>query len=87
MSEITSYSIKKICTIYGWGNYYRSAYCKNDDGGWVSGHSEIVTFSEFYSVQTHIFYSIASQELITRVVTAVGDYTISILSQVITMTD
>ena len=26
---------KKICTIYGWGNYYRSVYCKNDDGGWV----------------------------------------------------
>ena len=26
---------KKICTIYGRGNYYRSVYCKNDDGGWV----------------------------------------------------
>ena len=35
MSKITSYSIKKICTIYGWGNDYRSVYCTNDDGGWV----------------------------------------------------
>ena len=79
ISEITSFSIKKICTIYGWGNDYRSVYCKNDDGGWVGGHSEIVVFSEIYSVQIHIFDSIASQEPITRVVTADEDYTISIL--------
>ena len=52
---------KKICTIYGWGNDYRSAYCKNDDGGWVGGYSEIVAFSEMYSVQIHIFDLIASQ--------------------------
>ena len=43
------------------------------------GHSEIVVFSEIYSVQIHILDSIASQEPITRVVTADGDYTISIL--------
>ena len=79
MSEITSYSIKKICTIYGWGNDYRSVYWKNDDGGEWGGHSEIVAFSEIYSVQIHIFDSIASQEPITRVVTADGEYTISIL--------
>ena len=79
MYEISSYSIKKICTIYGWGNDYRSVYCKNDDGGWVGGHSEIVDFSEIYSVQIHIFDSIASQEPITKVVTADGNYTISIL--------
>ena len=79
MSEITSYSIKKICTIYGWGNDYRSVYCKNDNGGWEGGHSEIVAFSHIYSVQIHIFDSIASQEPITSVVTADGDYTISIL--------
>ena len=48
------------------------------EGEW-SGHSEIVTFSEIYSVQIHIFDSIVSQEPITRVVTADGDYTISIL--------
>ena len=71
--------LKKIYTIYGWGNDYRSVYCKNDDGGWVGSHSEIVALSEIYSVQIHIFYSIVSQEPITRVVTADGDYTISIL--------
>ena len=79
MSEIISYIIKKIYTIYGWGNDYRSVYCKNDDGDEWGGHSEIVTFSEIYSVQIHIFDSIASQEHITRVVTADGKYTISIL--------
>ena len=79
MSEITSFSIKKIYTIYGWENDYRSVYCKNDGGGWVGGHSEIVAFSETYSVQIHIFDSIASQEPITRVVTADGNYTISLL--------
>ena len=79
MSEITSFGIKKIYTIYGWGNDYRSVYCKNDDGGWVGSHSEIVALSEIYSVQIHIFYSIVSQEPITRVVTADGNYTISIL--------
>ena len=68
-----------ICTIYGWGNDYRSVYCKNDDGGEWGGHSEIVAFSEIYSVQIHIFDSIASQEPITRVVTVDGDYTICIL--------
>ena len=52
---------------------------QNDDGGWVGGHSGIVAFSEIYSVQIHIFDWIASQEPITRVVTADGDYTISIL--------
>ena len=41
--------------------------------------TQIVVFSEIYSVQIHIFDSIASHELITRVVTADGDYTISIL--------
>ena len=79
ISEITSFSIKKICTIYGWGNDYRSLYCKNDDGGWVGNHSEIVAFSEIFSVQIHIFDSITSQEPITRVVTADGNYTISLL--------
>ena len=48
------------------------------EGEWC-GYSEIVAFSEIYSVQIHIFDSIASQESITRVVTAVGDYAISIL--------
>ena len=48
------------------------------EGEW-SGHSEIVAFSEIYSVQIHIFDSIASQEPITRVVIADGDYIISIL--------
>ena len=48
------------------------------EGEWV-GHSEIVAFSEIYSDQIHIFDSIASQETITRVVTADGDYTISII--------
>ena len=48
------------------------------EGEW-GGHSEIVAFSEIYSVQIHNFDSIASQEPITRVVTAAGDYTISIL--------
>ena len=48
------------------------------EGEW-GGHSEIVAFSEIYSVQIHIFDPIASQEPITRVVTAYGDYTISIL--------
>ena len=48
------------------------------EGEW-GGHSEIVAFSEIYSVQIHIFDSIASQEPITRVVTADRDYTISIL--------
>ena len=48
------------------------------EGEW-GGHSEIVAFSEIYSVQIHIFDSIASQEPITRVVTADGNYTISIL--------
>ena len=43
------------------------------------GHSEIVSFSEIYSVQIHIFDSISSQEPITRVATADGDFTISIL--------
>ena len=45
----------------------------------MSGHSEIVAFSETYSVQIHIFDSIASQEPITRVVTADGNYKISLL--------
>ena len=48
------------------------------EGEW-GGYLEIVAFSEIYSVQIHIFYSIASQDPITRVVTADGDYTISIL--------
>ena len=48
------------------------------EGEW-GGHSEIVAFSEIYSVKIHIFDSIASQEPITRVVTADGDYKISIL--------
>ena len=39
----------------------------------------MVAFSKIYSVHIHIFDSIASQEPITRVVTANGDYTISIL--------
>ena len=43
------------------------------------GNSEIVAFLKFYSVQIHIFDWIVSQEPITRVVTADGDYTISIL--------
>ena len=47
-------------------------------GEW-GDHLEIVAFSEIYSVQIHIFDSIVSQELITRVVTADGNYTISIL--------
>ena len=46
------------------------------EGEW-SGHSEIVSFSEIYSFQIHIFDSIASKELITRVVTADGDYTVT----------
>ena len=33
--------------------------------GEFGGHSEIVAFSEIYSVQIHIFNSIASQEPIT----------------------
>ena len=45
----------------------------------MGGHSVIVAFSEIYSVQIQIFDLIASQEHITRVVTADGDYTISIL--------
>ena len=49
------------------------------EGEW-GGHSEIVAFSEIYSVQIHIFDSIVSQESITRVVTVDGDYIISILS-------
>ena len=48
------------------------------EGEW-GGHSEIVAFSEIYSVQIHIFDLITSQELINWVVTADGDYTISIL--------
>ena len=48
------------------------------EGEW-GGYSEIVAFSEIYNVQIHIFDSISSQEPITRVVTADGDYTISIL--------
>ena len=48
------------------------------EGEW-SDHSEIVAFLEIYCVQIHIFYSIASQEPITRIVTADGNYTISIL--------
>ena len=48
------------------------------EGEW-GDHLEIVAFSEIYSVQIHIFDSIASQEPITRVVTADEDYTISIL--------
>ena len=48
------------------------------EGEW-GGHSEIVAFSEIYSVQIHIFDSVVSQESITRVVTADGEYTISIL--------
>ena len=48
------------------------------EGEW-GGHSEIVAFSEIYSLQIHIFDSIASQEPITRVVTTDGNYTISIL--------
>ena len=48
------------------------------EGEWGS-HSEIVAFSEIYSVQIHIFVPIASQEPITRVVTADENYTISIL--------
>ena len=48
------------------------------EGEWGC-HSEIVAFSEIYSVQIHIFDSIASQEHIIRVVTADGDYKISIL--------
>ena len=48
------------------------------EGEW-GGHSEIVAFSEIYSVQIYIFDSIASQEPITREVTADGDYIISIL--------
>ena len=47
-------------------------------GEW-GGHSEIVAFSEMYTVQIHIFDSIVSQGPITRVVTADGNYTISIL--------
>ena len=47
--------------------------------GKFGGHWEIFSFSEIYSVQIHIFSLIASQEPITRVVTADGDYTISIL--------
>ena len=43
------------------------------------GHSEIVAFSEIYSVQIHIFDSIASQEPIIRVVTEDKHYTINIL--------
>ena len=46
-------------------------------GEW-GGYSEIVAFSEIYSVRIHIFDSITSQKPITRVVTADGDYTISI---------
>ena len=48
------------------------------EGEW-GGHSEIVAFSEIYSVQIHIFDSTASQEPIIRVVTADGDYKICIL--------
>ena len=48
------------------------------EGEW-GGHSEIVAFSEIYRVQIHIFDSTATQEPITRVVTADGDYIISIL--------
>ena len=48
------------------------------EGEWGS-HSEIVAFSEIYSVKIHIFVPIASQEPITRVVTADENYTISIL--------
>ena len=51
------------------------------DGEW-GGHFEIVAFSDIYSVQINIFDSIASQEPITRVVTADGDNTISILFSV-----
>ena len=48
------------------------------EGEW-GDHPEIVTFSEIYSVQIHILDSIASQDPITRVVTADGYYTISLL--------
>ena len=48
------------------------------EGEW-GGHSEIIAFSEIYRVQIHIFDSIASQEPITRVVTADVNCTISIL--------
>ena len=44
--------------------------------GWPLGDS---CFLRNYSVQIHIFDSIASQESITRVVTIDGNYTISIL--------
>ena len=45
------------------------------------GHSEIVAFSEIYSVQIHIFDSTVSHEPITRVVTADGNYTISTINE------
>ena len=45
----------------------------------MGGHSEIFVFSKIYNVQIHIFDLIASQEPITRVVTADGNNTISIL--------
>ena len=48
------------------------------EGKW-GGHSEIFVFSKIYNVQIHIFDLIASQEPITRVATADGNYTISIL--------
>ena len=45
----------------------------------MGGHSEIVAFSEICSDQIHILDSIVFQEPITRVVTADGNFTISIL--------
>ena len=48
------------------------------EGEW-GGHFEIVAFSDIYSVQIHMFASIASQEHITRVVTVDENYKISIL--------
>ena len=57
-------------------DHYIAKMMMEDEWG---GHSEIVAFSEIYSVQIHIFDSIAFQDPITRVVAADGNYTISIL--------
>ena len=78
MSEITSFSIKRFVQYMDEEMTIDQYIAKMMMEGEWGGHSEIVAFSEIYSVQIHIFDLIASQESITRVVTADGDYTIII---------
>ena len=79
MSEITSYSKKRFAQYMDEEMTIDQYITKMMMESRWGGHSEIVAFSKIYSVLIHIFDSIASQEPITRVVTADGDYTISIL--------